>query len=97
MYVILTSRPGQFRTELVDGLRPVASYDFLFFGRCKARFVIAELLAEVKLRVIDETSPETLNLVPSKFLEKFQTMEAARAELRQLVREGDAQVELIPT
>lgn len=97
MYVILTSKPGRFRTELVEGLRPLESYDFLFFGRCKARFVIARLEAEVKVRVIDEAPPETLNLVPSKFLEKFQTVEAARAELRQLVREGDPDVALVRT
>ena len=28
MYVILTSKPGQFRTETVDGLRPLEAYDY---------------------------------------------------------------------
>ena len=27
MYVILTSKPGQFRTEIVEGLRPLALPD----------------------------------------------------------------------
>ena len=32
MYVILTSKNGQFRTEIIDGLRPLATYDYLFYG-----------------------------------------------------------------
>ena len=91
-YVILTSKPGQFRTEIVDGLVPVEAYDYLFFGRCKARFVIARLDGERKVRVVDETPPLAVNLVPTKFLEKFDSAEQARHELGQLVREGDPDV-----
>lgn len=97
MYVILTSKPGQFRTELGEGLRSLESFDYLFFGRCKARFVIAELQAACKVTVIDETPPEAVNHVPSKFLEKFETEALARHALRQLVREGDADVTLVAT
>jgi len=39
MYVILTSKDGLFRTEIIDGLRPLASYDYLFYGTKKATFV----------------------------------------------------------
>lgn len=97
MYVILTSKPGQFRTELVEGLRRLESFDYLFFGRCRARFVIAELERECKVPVIDETPPEVVNHVPIKFLEKFETAALAREALRQLVREGDADVTLVRT
>lgn len=97
MYVILTSKPGQFRTETVDGLRPVESYDYLFYGRCKARFVIAEILHDVKVKVIDETPPLVVNHVPSKFLQKYPSLDEARSELRDLVREGDTDVALLAT
>ena len=30
MYVILTSKPGKFRTEIIDGLRTLEVYDYLF-------------------------------------------------------------------
>ncbi|MDM0077928.1 ferredoxin [Variovorax sp. J2P1-59] len=97
MYVILTSKPGQFRTELVEGLRRVESADYLFFGRCKARFVIAEVVSDCRITVIDEVPPETVNHVPIKFFEKFTTVERARKALRELVHEGDADVVLVPT
>ena len=97
MYLILTSKPGQFRTELVDGLRRVESADYFFFGRCKARFVIAQVVSDCRVTVIDETPPEVVNRVPVKFFEQFDTVEAARAALRQLVHEGDADVALVPT
>ena len=62
MYVILTSKPGLFRTEIVDGLRPLQAYDYLFYGIRKATFVIAELVKETKIRVVDETFRELQHL-----------------------------------
>jgi hypothetical protein len=95
MYVILTSKSGQFRTEIIDGLRPLASYDYLFYGAKKATFVIAELLKDTKVRVIDEAwSPEIVNEVPSKFFEKFETPERALGELQHLTTFGHMQTEL---
>lgn len=88
MYVILTSKPGQFRTEVIDGLRPLEAYDYLFYGSKKAHFVIAELLNEsTKIRVVEDDS-EIVNDVPSKFLEKFDTVEGAFSELRHLTTFG---------
>ncbi len=98
MYVILTSKPGRYRTEAVDGLRPCEAYDYVFYGQCLAHFVIAELERAVKVRVIDETPPIVVNEVPSKFLEQFATLERARRELQHLTAFGsmDAVLELVP-
>lgn len=87
-YVILTSKHGIFRTEADASLRPVESYDYLFYGQRRAHFVVAELLAETKVRVIEEQADARVNLVPSKFLERFDTLEDARAELTSLTRFG---------
>jgi hypothetical protein len=86
MYVILTSKPGQFRTEIGEDLQPVEEYDYLFCGRKRAHFVIASLTREVKITIVDESSPPVVNHVPSKFLAKFQTVEAAREELKSLTQ-----------
>jgi hypothetical protein len=103
MFVILTSRPGQYRTEPGDGLRPRETYEYGFGGQTKASFVIAELpeakhpgaglpgttpSGDIKIRVIDETPPERINEIPSKFLEHFASVEAARVRLRSLTRFG---------
>lgn len=95
MYVILTSKPGQFRTELADGLEAVETWDYLFCGRKRAQFVIARLLQEAKVRVVDETPPPVVNLVPSKFLPRFDTVEKARAELGSLAGAGAADARLV--
>ncbi|SDD60960.1 hypothetical protein SAMN05216345_11222 [Cupriavidus sp. YR651] len=98
MYVILTSKPGQFRTEAVAGVEPLETYEYLFYGRVTASFVIAELREAVKVRVIDETGgPEAepvINHVPSKFLERFDTLDAARAALEALARFGSMDLSL---
>ncbi|WP_246669413.1 MULTISPECIES: ferredoxin [unclassified Bradyrhizobium] len=94
MYVILTSKPGQFRTEAVDGLRPLEAYDYRFYGHIKAHFVIAELVQErVKIRVVEDDTA-IVNEVPSKFLEKFETTAQALKELEHLTTFGHMDTEL---
>ena len=93
MYVILTSKPGKFRTEIVDGLRPLEAYDYLFYGEKKARFVIAELLKDTKIRVIEEGTL-IVNDVPSKFFDKFATVERALIELKHLTSFGSVEATL---
>lgn len=94
-YVILTNKDGQFRTELCDGLRPLESHDYFFYGKRRARFVIAELERPVKVAIVDEGEPPMRNLVPSKFLPRFDTLAAARKELAQLVDFGHLDVRLV--
>jgi hypothetical protein len=84
MYVILTSKPGQFRTEPAEGMQPIEAYEYAFCGRRRAHFVIAQLTQEAKVRIVDECSPPVVNLVPSKFLPRFTSLEQARRELAQL-------------
>ncbi len=95
MFVILTSKPGQFRTELGDHLQAVESYDYLFCGRKRAQFVIATLLSESKVRVVEECVPAVVNLVPSKFLPRFETLEAARDELMTLAGSAAMDIALV--
>lgn len=95
MYVILTSKPGQFRTEAGAGMRPAERWDYLFCGRTKARFVIAELLEPTRVAVIDETGSGAVNRVPSKLLGRFESVEAARRELESLCGFGSVNTELV--
>ncbi len=95
VYVILTSKAGKFTTEPGPGVRPLEAYEYVFYGAAKAKFVIAELLAtDIKLRVVDAMPPYTINDVPAKFLEKFDTIEAARRELDHLVKFGTMETSL---
>jgi hypothetical protein len=99
VYVILTSKPGQFRTELGDGMRAIESYDYIFCGRKRAHFVIVELSADVKVKIVDESAPReaapAVNLVPSKFLPRFDSVEDARHELERLASLGKLDIALV--
>lgn len=95
MYVILTSKPGQFRTEAGPGLRPIESYDYVFHGARKAEFVIAELLHDTKITIVDETPPPCVNSIPSKLLESYGTIEQARGTLNQLATFGRVRARLL--
>lgn len=98
-YVILTDKAGQFRTELCAGLAPVESYDYLFYGKPRARFTIAVLQHPVRVALVEEAAPHVRNLVPSKFLPHFTSLQAARDELQQLVSFGrlDARLQRVET
>ncbi len=88
MYVILTSKPGRFRTEITTGLAPVDAYDYIFAGQTRAHFVIARLDAPTRVRIVDEALPPVVNDVPTKFLPRFDTVDRARKELEQLASKG---------
>jgi hypothetical protein len=88
VYVILTSKPGEFRTEVAPGMAPVDAYEYVCAGRSRAHFVIARLDSPTRVRIVDETPPPVVNLVPSKFLPKFESVERARAELESLASKG---------
>jgi hypothetical protein len=95
-YVILASKPGQFRTEVTEGLEPLESYDYVCYGRKRAGFVIARLTAPTRVKIVDETPPPVVNFVPSKFLPTFDSVEHARRELQELARAGGTDFVLLP-
>lgn len=95
MYAILTSKPGQFRSEPGIGLVELETWDYLLAGRLQARFTIAELQGQARVRIIDDGDPGAVNSVPAKFLPSFQHIEQARAELEHLVRFGNLDAKLV--
>ena len=93
-YVLLGSRPGRYRSEPGEGMSVIEHWDYLFCGRHRASYLIAELRAESRVRVVDEEDPASINLVSTRFLEKFDTLEAARSSLNALARFGQMDIRL---
>lgn len=95
MYAILTSKPGQYHASIGEGAISVESYEYLFYGRCRAVFDIIRLERDTRVMITEAAAPHITNSVPTKFLEKFDTLEQARASLSQLVSFGtlDAQLQ----
>lgn len=95
-YVILTSKPGQYRTEPSGKLAPAETWDYVYCGRHLATFVIAALYGEARIRVIDESEGGSVNDMPTRFLEKFANRDAAFAALQILVGARDQNAVLQP-
>lgn len=95
MYVILTSKPGQYKTEPGDGLSVVDAYDYLFYGHLRARFEIAQILHETRVRIVDDEGTGTVNSVPSKFFEKYRDVAAAKRVLQSLCSFGDLDARIV--
>ncbi|MBB5448427.1 MULTISPECIES: hypothetical protein [Paraburkholderia] len=84
-YVILTSKPGQYRTEPIGKLAPAETWDYLYCGRHLATFVIAALYGDARIRVTNEAEGGEVNDMPTRFLEKFSDRDEAFAALQILV------------
>lgn len=95
MYVILTSKPGQYTTESGDGLKVVDGYDYLFYGHLRARFEIAHILHDTRVRIVEDEGAGVVNSVPSKFFEKYQDVAAAMRELQGLCSFGGLDARLV--
>jgi hypothetical protein len=97
MFIILASKPGQYRTEPAPGMKIVDSYDYLFYKKLKATYLIAESGIDVKVNVVEEYDDGIVNVIPAKFLPHFTTLEAARVELRNLANFGTLETDLVKT
>lgn len=86
MYVILTTKPGVFKTELAEGLTAVEAYDYILFGKRKSQFVIARIEGNPKIKIVEDEPPHLVNRVPSKFLQKYESVGAAHQELLELAK-----------
>lgn len=98
MYALITSKPGEYDAIPDDNVKPVKSFDYFFFNRKRASYLIAEVnsaSARVNIQELDEQG--TLNSVPIKFFESFDTVDAAVAELNSLAQAGDTEVSLVET
>ena len=96
MYAILTSKPGEFRTEPTPGITSVEICDDLFHENRKARFVIAGITGPPRIRMVEKGEGGAVNAVPCRFLQHSETVEAARRELRTLTAFGSVQARLEP-
>lgn len=96
MYVILTSKPGIYKSELETPATVAEAYRYLFYGHCRAVFQIVEIAAEGMLCITEDEPPHIQNHVSTKFLGHFDDLEGARRELNHLVRFGGLQATLQP-
>lgn len=94
MFVILTTKPEEFYTVMGEGVTSVESYDYIFYGRKRANFTIAELDGVDRITIIEDVPPHITNRVPSKLFESFDTLEEAREELNTLTHYGSMDIEL---
>lgn len=95
MYVILTNKPGLYHTRIQDHADIVESYDYNFYGKLKAIYDIARLSQETHVQIIEDEPPYVANTVRTKFLDKFDSLEEARAELDNLATFGSIKADLV--
>lgn len=94
-YIILTNKVNEFRTEVVDGIEPLESYDYYFYSKKLANYTIARLTAdEVKVKLVEEDDTSIINRVPARLFEQFDSVEEVRKELKILVTFGNMDTKL---
>jgi hypothetical protein len=88
MYVILVSKPGTYHSEVGSEAKVIESYEYRYCGKIKAIYQLVRLDGETRVRITEDEPPNIVNSVPSKFMDKFDTIEKARAELMRLAKFG---------
>lgn len=96
MFVILTSKPRQYMTHPNADIDLLEAWEYRFCGELQAQFVVGRLLRETRVRVVETDGSGTANLVPSKFLERFESLDAAHRELQTLCNYGSLDAKLVP-
>ncbi|MCQ9617744.1 ferredoxin [Paenalcaligenes niemegkensis] len=95
MYVVLTTKPGEYRSEGGEGVETIAAYEYRFYGKTKAIFTIAKINEDSRVLIIEEGPGGTTNNITTRQMEKFDTVDDAYAELESLTNFGSIDAELI--
>lgn len=96
MYVVLTSKPGIYRTEPGVGTTILRAYEYKFYGKTKAVFSIAFIDDGARVTIIEEGEGGTTNNISTRQMEKFSSEQDAYQELEGLTRFGSIEAELVP-
>lgn len=94
MYAIITSKPGQYKAHVLGDAAVVETYEYRFYGKLKAVYQVIQLQTEAQVRIIEDDPPHATNTVSTKFLDKFETVEAAQSELKHLTSFGGLEATL---
>ncbi|WP_374723821.1 hypothetical protein [Calidifontibacillus erzurumensis] len=87
-FIILTNKQT-FQTKVdPNKIKPIETYSFHFFDEIKAQYTIAEVVDEnTKIRLYENyEGKEYINDIRLKFFETFDTIEAAKNELNEIVK-----------
>lgn len=86
MYIIVTDKPGEYTSEPDSGIKSIESWRYLFYGQERATFTISEVTdSDARISIVDAQDASYVNSVPNKFFGDFPAVEAARAEIEELI------------
>jgi hypothetical protein len=85
MFVLITSKMGEYRAEPESGLTPVKHYDYYFYNKRKAEICIARVDSDsARVRITEAGDRGARNSIPIKFFESFDSLHNAEKELQHL-------------
>jgi hypothetical protein len=95
MYIIFGSKKNVYSSVPLDGVETVESYQYKFYGKVILDLNIGKVTnKKSKIKVIDETEKNCVNLISVKFFGKFNNIEEARKEIKTLVSYGDLKTDM---
>lgn len=85
MYVLLTSKVNEYDAVPDRGMTLIKTFDFYFYDRRTTVFSVARVdAADARVRITEVGEGGSVNSIPVKFFESFDSLEAAEAELGHL-------------
>ena len=95
MYIIYGSKKNVYKSIPLNGVKTVESYEYKFFGKIKLELSIGKVSnLKSKIKVIDCTSENCINLISEKFFGDFKNIADARKEIKTLISFGNLNTEM---
>lgn len=95
MIVLVTNKPGVYRTELTPDMRTESAFEYMFYGECKAIFKIVETQGDGHVHIVEEQEPHYRSSIPVKLLPAYDDISAAERDIADLTRGHDDNIKLV--
>ncbi len=85
-YILMTSKVNEYVAEPEHGVTIVKVFDHYLFDQKRSEFSVGRVEApDARVRISELGEGGTVNSIPFKFFESFDSVEAAEAELQELM------------
>lgn len=96
MYIIFGSKENVYKSIPVDGIDIIEMYHYKFYGKVQLELNIGKVNnIKSKIKVIDCTQKNCVNFISVKFFGNFNSIDAARNEIKTLISYGNLNTDMI--
>lgn len=95
MIVLVTDKPGVYKTELPANIHVECAFQYVFYGECKAIFKILRTTGDGHVAIVEDEAPHYRSSIPMTLLPTYDDISLAKRDIFDLTRGNDKNIKLI--